>query len=95
MKCDAPSGVIAGLDPRLSGLAMPIVTTSRATIIGRHGRLHAGHPRLSCDVEARRGWRRKSVVPDFRTIKRDRKSETSNLRATSPAMTWKEQTQVL
>ena len=37
----------------------------------------------------RRGWHRKSGVPDFRAIKRDRKSETSDLRVSSPAMTWR------
>jgi len=43
---------------------------------------YAGPPvedaRMACDEES--GCRRKSGVPDFRTIKRDRKSETSDLR---------------
>jgi hypothetical protein len=30
--------VVTGALPRLSGLAMPVVTTSRAAVIGRHAR---------------------------------------------------------
>src|SRR5215467_978584 len=51
----------------------------------------AGHPRLAAHSERKAWMARKSGVPDFRWIKRDRKSETSDLRVPSPAMTWRDQ----
>src|SRR5215471_736371 len=51
----------------------------------------AGHPRLAAHSERKAWMARKSGVPDFRLIERDRKSETSDLRASSPAMTWRGQ----
>jgi hypothetical protein len=49
-------------------LAARVLTAMRSRILIRHGRLHAGHPRLSCD-KARRGWRRNSGLPEFRITK--------------------------
>jgi hypothetical protein len=45
-------------------------------------------PAIHVLLAARKAWMASEIgVPDFRTIKRDRKSETSDLRATSTAMT--------
>ena len=56
----------------------PSCAERRNHTLHRHARPCAGHPRLSC-IEARRGWQRKSGLPDFRT-KLCRKSGKPDLR---------------
>jgi hypothetical protein len=44
-------------DPEVLSRALrPALTIIDRVVSPRHGRPCAGHPRLSCDVEARRGW---------------------------------------
>jgi len=86
--------VLAGVCLLVSGQAEAKPRRHRLPIVHHDAAIQASTPyagppvedaRMACDEES--GCHRKSGVPDFRAIKRDRKSETSDLR-------WKERTVV-